>query len=53
MAGQYDQAKGRIKVAVGEITGNQKLKNQGQVDKAAGKIKSGVEKVKKALQGKR
>lgn len=49
MAGQIDKAKGRIKRAVGELTGNQKLKNEGTVDKAAGRIKSGIAKVKKAL----
>lgn len=52
MEGKLDQAKGRIKKAVGELTGDQKLKNEGTIDKAAGKVKEGVEKVKKALQGK-
>ena len=52
MAGEIDKAKGRIKKTVGELTGNKKLKNEGIIDKAAGNIKSGVDKVKKALQGK-
>lgn len=52
MAGEIDKAKGSIKKVVGELTGNKKLKNEGRIDKAAGKIKSGVDKVKKALQGK-
>lgn len=47
-----DQAKGRVKKAIGELTGNQKLKNEGTIDKASGKIKKGVDKVKRALQGK-
>ena len=53
MAGEIDKAKGRIKKAVGELTGNQKMKNEGMVDKAAGHVKSGIDKVKKALQGKK
>ncbi len=52
MAGKLDQAKGRVKKAIGELTDNQELKNEGTVDKVAGKIKEGVDKVKKAVQGK-
>lgn len=53
MGGEMDETKGRVKKAVGELTGNQKLKNEGTIDKVAGKLKKGVDKVKKALQGKR
>lgn len=52
MAGQIDKAKGKVKKAVGELTGNQKLKNEGTIDKVVGNVKSGVDKVKKVLQGK-
>lgn len=52
MEGKLDQAKGRVKKAIGELTGDQELKNEGTVDKVAGKIKEGVDKVKKAVQGK-
>ena len=51
MAGGIDKTKGRVKKAVGELTGNKRLKNEGTIDKMAGKIKSGVDKVKKVLQG--
>jgi uncharacterized protein YjbJ (UPF0337 family) len=34
------------------LTGNQRLKREGDIDKAAGKIKQGVDKVKRKLQGK-
>ena len=51
MAGKVDKIKGRIKKTIGELTNNQKLKNEGTVDKIAGNVKSGVEKVKKALKG--
>lgn len=53
MSGKTDEAKGRIKKAAGELTGNKRLKTEGQIDKAAGKVKQGVDKAKDALQGKR
>jgi uncharacterized protein YjbJ (UPF0337 family) len=37
--------KGRIKEAVGDLTDNQDLKDSGKEDKAAGKLKQGVERV--------
>jgi uncharacterized protein YjbJ (UPF0337 family) len=36
--GAVDQAKGKIKQAVGAITGDDKLKAQGQVDEVVGKV---------------
>jgi uncharacterized protein YjbJ (UPF0337 family) len=44
-----DDAKGRIKEAAGDLTGDRDLKNEGKVDQASGKIKEGVDKVKDAL----
>jgi uncharacterized protein YjbJ (UPF0337 family) len=38
-----DQAKGRIKQAAGDLTGNDKLKSQGKADEAAGKAKEFVD----------
>jgi uncharacterized protein YjbJ (UPF0337 family) len=52
MSGKTDEFKGRVKKAVGELTGNDKLKREGEIDKVAGKVKQGVDKVKDALQGK-
>ena len=40
-----DEAKGRVKEAAGNLTGDDKLKNEGKADQAAGKAKSGVDKV--------
>jgi uncharacterized protein YjbJ (UPF0337 family) len=40
-----DDAKGRIKEAAGDITGDDQLKKEGKVDQASGKAKSGVDKV--------
>ncbi len=41
-AGKVDQAKGRIKQAVGDLTGNDKLKAAGKVDETVGKAKTAV-----------
>lgn len=40
-----DDAKGRVKEAVGSLTGDDDLKREGKVDKATGAAKDGVEKV--------
>ena len=40
-----DEAKGRIKKAAGELTGNKDLKREGDVDKASGKVKKATDKV--------
>lgn len=53
MAGKINKTKGRIKKTVGKVTRNRRLKNEGMVDMAVGKIKSGIEsgieRVKKAM----
>ena len=43
MDNDLDQAKGRIKQAAGDLTGNKDLKNQGKADEAAGKAKEFIE----------
>jgi uncharacterized protein YjbJ (UPF0337 family) len=45
MSGETDEAKGRVKKATGELTGNKDLKREGDVDKATGKIKQATDKV--------
>ena len=40
--GKIDQAKGRVKQAVGDLTGNDKLKAEGKVDKAVGDARTAV-----------
>ena len=40
-----DEAKGRVKEAAGNLTGDRDLKREGQVDQAGGKAKHGVEKL--------
>jgi uncharacterized protein YjbJ (UPF0337 family) len=39
-----DDAKGRLKEAAGDITGDDELQREGKVDQATGKVKDGVEK---------
>ena len=40
--GTMDEAKGRTKEALGDLTGDQELKDEGKVDRASGKIKDAV-----------
>jgi uncharacterized protein YjbJ (UPF0337 family) len=49
MAGEMDQAKGRVKEAAGAITGDDDLKNEGKLDQAVGKVKGDFEKVADAV----
>ncbi len=39
MSGEFDQAKGRVKQAVGDLTDDDDLKSDGKVDEASGKLK--------------
>ena len=53
MGEKADKAKGRTKEAAGELTDNDRLKNEGKVDRASGNVKEkvgdGADKVKDAL----
>jgi uncharacterized protein YjbJ (UPF0337 family) len=55
MSGSTDVIKGRVKEAVGALTNDQGLKDEGKLDQAAGRIKEGVarvvDKVKNAAKG--
>jgi len=46
MAGEFDQTKGRVKEAAGDLTDNDDLKTEGKVDKTSGKLKDAVDTVK-------
>ena len=41
-----DDLKGRAKEAVGDLTDNQRLKNEGKADRASGKAKDFIDDVK-------
>jgi uncharacterized protein YjbJ (UPF0337 family) len=45
MGGTADESKGRLKKAAGELTGSERLKREGDVDKASGKVKKATDKV--------
>lgn len=45
MSGTSDTIKGRAKEAVGVLTKNQHLKNEGRIDQAAGKMKKAAERI--------
>lgn len=45
-----DQAKGRIKQAAGDLTGDERLRREGTRDEAAGKVKEGVERASDRLE---
>lgn len=42
MPENFDDAKGRVKEAAGDLTDNDRLKNEGKVDQAAGTIKEKI-----------
>ena len=44
-SGTSDKIKGRVKEAVGVVTDNKRLKNEGRMDQAVGKVKTVVERV--------
>jgi uncharacterized protein YjbJ (UPF0337 family) len=51
MSGTTDKIKGRVKEAVGALTNDQGLKNQGKVDQASGALKDGIEKAIDKVKG--
>jgi uncharacterized protein YjbJ (UPF0337 family) len=52
MSGWVDEAKGRTKEAVGDLTDDDDLKREGKLDKLAGKAKDAVESAKDKVQDK-
>lgn len=42
--GKRDEIKGRTKKAAGELTHDEELKREGNIDKAKGKVKQAVDK---------
>jgi uncharacterized protein YjbJ (UPF0337 family) len=50
--GAVDKAKGKGKEAVGDLTDDDKLKNEGRIDEVKGKVKDAVDRVGDKLSGK-
>jgi uncharacterized protein YjbJ (UPF0337 family) len=46
-----DEAKGRLKQGVGDLTGDDALKREGKTDEGAGKAKAGIDKVTDKVKG--
>jgi uncharacterized protein YjbJ (UPF0337 family) len=40
-----DEMKGRVKEAAGDLTNNDRLKNEGKIDRAKGEVKDKIDKV--------
>ncbi len=51
MSGTFDEAKGRMKEAAGDLTDDDELKTEGKIDKGEGKVKDFVDKVGDKLKG--
>ena len=47
--GKTDELKGRVKEAAGALSGDAKLKREGQVDQAVGKVKQTIDKMIDAI----
>jgi uncharacterized protein YjbJ (UPF0337 family) len=45
MSGTSDTIKGRVKEAAGVVTDDQKLKDDGRIDQATGKVKKVIERL--------
>ncbi|MEO5973988.1 MAG: CsbD family protein [Ilumatobacteraceae bacterium] len=49
MSGKTDKAKGKVKQAVGDLTGNKKLRREGKIDEVAGRAKEAIDKIKEKI----
>ena len=51
MSELVNKTKGKIKQAVGDLTGNEKLRKEGKRDELKGKVEGAIEDVKDAAKG--
>ena len=49
MSGSSDETKGRVKQAIGDLTGDKDMKRSGRVDELAGKAKKLIDSLKDRL----
>lgn len=49
LKGKLNQAKGNIKQGVGKLTGDQRLREEGAADEAAGEVQEGVGIIKRKV----
>lgn len=52
MGENADKAKGKVKEAAGDLTGDKDLQHEGKADQASGKVKGVIDDVKDKLTGK-
>ncbi len=51
MGGEFDEAKGRVKEAAGDLTDDDELQREGKIDQGTGKVKDVIDKVSDKLKG--
>lgn len=51
MAGKIEKSKGKVKVAIGSLTGNKGLESDGKIDRRAGEAKEKIGRVKSKVEG--
>jgi uncharacterized protein YjbJ (UPF0337 family) len=51
MAGKIEKSKGKVKEAVGSLTGNKELESEGKIDRRAGEAKEKIGRVKGKVEG--
>jgi len=51
MAGKIEKSKGKVKVAIGSLTGNKELESEGKIDRRAGEAKEKIGRVKSKVEG--
>jgi len=49
--GKVEQAKGKLKETAGKVTGNDRLKGEGQAEQFKGRARAGVESAKDSVHG--
>lgn len=49
MSGKTDKAKGKIKQAIGDLTGDDRLRREGKIDEVAGRAKEVIDTVKEKV----
>jgi uncharacterized protein YjbJ (UPF0337 family) len=50
MAGKIEKSKGKVKEAVGSLTGNKELDSEGKIDRRAGEAKEKIRRVKNKVE---
>ena len=49
--GGWDETKGRMKEAAGDLTDDEELQREGKIDQGTGKVKDAVDNISDAIKG--